>query len=74
MARAPRPRRQPTPTWPLAGCCVVEMSHHLAAPLAAMHLGDFGADVIKVASLEGEDAKRIAQLVAGGVVRVARSR
>jgi crotonobetainyl-CoA:carnitine CoA-transferase CaiB-like acyl-CoA transferase len=34
------------------------MAHHLAAPLAAMHLGDFGADVIKVESLEGEDWRR----------------
>jgi crotonobetainyl-CoA:carnitine CoA-transferase CaiB-like acyl-CoA transferase len=34
------------------------MAHHLAAPLAAMHLGDFGADVVKVESLEGEDWRR----------------
>jgi formyl-CoA transferase len=34
------------------------MAHHLAAPLAAMHLGDFGADVVKVEGPEGEDWRR----------------
>jgi crotonobetainyl-CoA:carnitine CoA-transferase CaiB-like acyl-CoA transferase len=46
------------PKRPLEGFRVVEMAHHLAAPLAAMHLGDFGADVVKVESLEGEDWRR----------------
>jgi CoA:oxalate CoA-transferase len=50
MARRPRQ--------PLEGYRVVEMSHHLAAPLAAMYLADFGADVIKVETLEGEDWRR----------------
>jgi crotonobetainyl-CoA:carnitine CoA-transferase CaiB-like acyl-CoA transferase len=52
MPRARRPRL------PLEGFRVVEMAHHLAAPLAAMHLGDFGADVVKVESLEGDDWRR----------------
>lgn len=43
---------------PLAGLRVVEMAHHLAAPIAAMHLADFGADVVKVESLEGDDWRR----------------
>src|SRR5437762_1826205 len=43
---------------PLAGYRVVELAHHLAGPLGAMHLGDFGADVVKVESLEGEDWRR----------------
>lgn len=47
-----------TPRLPLAGYRVVEMAHHLAAPLAAMHLADFGADVVKVETLEGEDWRR----------------
>jgi crotonobetainyl-CoA:carnitine CoA-transferase CaiB-like acyl-CoA transferase len=37
---------------------VVELAHHLAGPLAAMHLADFGADVVKVETLEGEDWRR----------------
>ncbi len=43
---------------PLEGYRVVEMAHHLAAPLAAMYLGDFGADVVKVETQEGEDWRR----------------
>ena len=34
------------------------MAHHLSAPLASMYLGDFGADVVKVETLEGEDWRR----------------
>ena len=43
---------------PLEGFRVVEMAHHLSAPLAAMYLGDFGADVVKVETLAGEDWRR----------------
>lgn len=43
---------------PLAGYRVVELAHHLAAPLAAMYLGDFGADVVKVETLDGDDWRR----------------
>ena len=43
---------------PLSGYRVVELAHHLAGPLGAMHLGDFGADVVKVETLEGEDWRR----------------
>lgn len=50
-------RRRP-PKLPLEGYRVVELAHHLAAPLAAMYLADFGADVVKVESLEGEDWRR----------------
>ncbi len=50
------PRR--APGLPLAGFRVVEMAHHLAAPLAAMYLGDFGADVVKVETLDGDDWRR----------------
>jgi crotonobetainyl-CoA:carnitine CoA-transferase CaiB-like acyl-CoA transferase len=46
------------PKLPLQGYRVVEMAHHLAAPLAAMYLADFGADVIKVETLGGEDWRR----------------
>jgi crotonobetainyl-CoA:carnitine CoA-transferase CaiB-like acyl-CoA transferase len=46
------------PRLPLAGYRVVELAHHLAAPLAAMYLGDFGADVVKVETLDGDDWRR----------------
>ena len=51
---------------PLAGYRIVEMAHHLAAPLAAMHLADFGADVVKVETLEGEDWRRWGRATAAG--------
>lgn len=46
------------PRLPLEGFRVVEMAHHLAAPLAAMYLGDFGADVVKVETPAGDDWRR----------------
>jgi crotonobetainyl-CoA:carnitine CoA-transferase CaiB-like acyl-CoA transferase len=33
---------------PLQGVRVVDLSHHLAGPLATMILGQLGADVVKV--------------------------
>lgn len=36
------------PTLPLAGLIVLDLTHVLAGPFAAMQLGDFGAQVIKV--------------------------
>ena len=43
---------------PLAGIRVLDFSRHLAGPFAAMTLGDFGADVIKVeAPGRGDDTR-----------------
>lgn len=39
---------QSQPAMPLAGLRVIDASSVLAGPIAAMVLGDFGADVIKV--------------------------
>ena len=59
MARGrPRARGGKAPRLPLDGYRVVELAHHLAGPLAGMHLADFGADVVKVETLEGEDWRR----------------
>jgi CoA:oxalate CoA-transferase len=52
------PRTRRVPAQPLTGYRVVELAHHLAGPLAGQHLGDFGADVVKVETLEGEDWRR----------------
>jgi len=42
----------------LDGVAVVDLSRVLAGPLAAMTLGDLGADVIKVESPAGDDTRR----------------
>lgn len=43
---------------PLAGLCVFEFGHSVAAPFAAQILGDLGAEVIKVEKPAGDDARR----------------
>jgi len=43
---------------PLEGIRVLDLSSLYAAPLVATHLGDFGADVIKVEHPRGDDARR----------------
>ena len=53
-----RVSRRPSSRRPFDGFRVVELARHLSAPLAGMYLGDFGADVVKVETLEGEDWRR----------------
>jgi len=53
-----RARARVVPRYPLEGYRVVELAHHLSAPLASMYLADFGADVVKVETPEGEDWRR----------------
>ena len=43
---------------PLDGIRVLDLSSLYAAPLVATHLGDFGADVVKVEHPRGDDARR----------------
>jgi crotonobetainyl-CoA:carnitine CoA-transferase CaiB-like acyl-CoA transferase/acylphosphatase len=40
---------------PLTGLRVLDVSHNLAGPLTAMHLGDLGAEVVKVEGPAGDD-------------------
>jgi crotonobetainyl-CoA:carnitine CoA-transferase CaiB-like acyl-CoA transferase/acylphosphatase len=40
---------------PLRGLRVLDVSHNLAGPLTAMHLGDLGAEVVKVEGPSGDD-------------------
>jgi formyl-CoA transferase len=44
---------------PLAGLCVLDISSFIAAPAAAVVLGDWGADVIKVEGPDGDPNRRI---------------
>jgi crotonobetainyl-CoA:carnitine CoA-transferase CaiB-like acyl-CoA transferase len=43
---------------PLSGLTVIEIGHSVAAPYAAMILGELGADVVKVENPKGGDACR----------------
>lgn len=40
---------------PLTGLRVLDLSHNLAGPLTAMHLGDLGAQIIKVERPQGDE-------------------
>lgn len=42
---------------PLEGINIVEIGQNVAAPFGAMILEDFGASVVKVESLSGDDAR-----------------
>ena len=43
---------------PLAGIRVLDISHNLAGPLTGMHLGDLGAEVIKLERPSGDEWRR----------------
>jgi crotonobetainyl-CoA:carnitine CoA-transferase CaiB-like acyl-CoA transferase len=51
---------------PLDGLVVLDLTRALAGPHAAMMLGDMGARVIKVESLEGDDSRRWGPPFVGG--------
>jgi crotonobetainyl-CoA:carnitine CoA-transferase CaiB-like acyl-CoA transferase len=48
---------QSTPLPPLQGLRVVELGNYIAGPGTAMTLGDLGAEVVKIESLEGDAAR-----------------
>ena len=43
---------------PLTGLRVLDLSHNLAGPLTTMHLGDLGAEVVKVERPSGDEWRR----------------
>ncbi|MFJ8019388.1 CaiB/BaiF CoA transferase family protein [Streptomyces sp. NPDC096311] len=57
--RSPAPAEQAPGGLPLAGVTVLELSLMFAAPYGATLLGDLGARVIKVESLEGDNIRRL---------------
>ena len=50
---------------PLAGVRVIDLSRYVAGPMAAMTLGDLGADVIKVETPAGDPARESGPFVHG---------
>ena len=50
--------RAPTPSGPLYGLTVIDLTRALAGPHAAMMFGDLGADVVKVETPNGGDDTR----------------
>ena len=61
------PGRTPTPVaGTLTGIRVVEIGSNIAGPLAAMILGDLGADVVKIENpVAGDDTRSLAPMVDG---------
>jgi crotonobetainyl-CoA:carnitine CoA-transferase CaiB-like acyl-CoA transferase len=55
---SPRPRRDAEAYLPFAGLRVIDMGTFWAGPYAAMYLGAFGADVIKIESVQRPDGFR----------------
>jgi itaconate CoA-transferase len=66
VPRAEDPTDEPAGRLPLAGVRVLALEHAVAAPLCSRHLGDLGAEVIKVEHPDSGDLARDYDSVVGG--------
>jgi crotonobetainyl-CoA:carnitine CoA-transferase CaiB-like acyl-CoA transferase len=62
----PRPPAEPSGPGPLDGLVVLDFSRLFAGPLASMTLADMGADVIKIESPGGDEARQFGPPFLGG--------
>jgi crotonobetainyl-CoA:carnitine CoA-transferase CaiB-like acyl-CoA transferase len=57
-----KPGSAPTPAGPLAGIKIIDLTSVMMGPYATMILGDYGADIIKVESPEGDVMRHAAPM------------
>ncbi len=62
MTEPVRPAKAATPAGPLAGVKIIDLTSVMMGPYATMILGDYGADVIKVESPEGDVMRHAAPM------------
>ena len=65
MTEPVRPAKATIPAGPLAGVKGIDLTSVMMGPYATMILGDYGADVIKVESPEGDVMRHAAPMRAG---------
>lgn len=56
-----------TPTGPLAGVVIADLSRMVSGPYASLLMGDQGADVIKVEPINGDQSRQVGSFRRGGV-------
>src|ERR1700730_2684694 len=57
-----KPNRDAAPAGPLAGVKIIDLTSVMMGPYATMILGDYGADIIKVESPEGDVMRHAAPM------------
>ncbi len=62
MSNAPTRKTPTTPAGPLAGVRIIDLTSVMMGPYATMILGDYGADVIKVESPDGDVMRHAAPM------------
>ncbi|MCC8978411.1 CaiB/BaiF CoA transferase family protein [Bradyrhizobium acaciae] len=62
MSQAPTSGRPSAPAGPLAGVRIIDLTSVMMGPYATMILGDYGADVIKVESPDGDVMRHAAPM------------